>query len=97
MSASLREVIGGAVPPAEGSGWHAALDRRARCRPAGHKGTWWSEHQEATMNWLALGVLLAAWNASDSDAVHPRQRPEALRGYPSVSVRAVQRTWPMHL
>ncbi len=28
----------------------------------------WSQHREATLNWLALGLLLAAWNASDNDA-----------------------------
>ena len=49
----------------------------------------WSHHREASLNWLALGVLLAAWNASDSDtATDLRHRPEALRGYASVSVRA---------
>jgi hypothetical protein len=37
--------------------------------------------------------LLAAWNASDNDTPGqlPR-RPEALRGYSSVSVRAAHRT-----
>jgi hypothetical protein len=55
--------------------------------------------REAALNWLALGLLLAAWNASDNDtgaALRPRPealrpRPEALRGYDYVSVRAVQR------
>jgi len=33
--------------------------------------------------------LLAAWNASDNDAAaQTRRRPQALRGYSSVSVRA---------
>jgi hypothetical protein len=53
---------------------------------------------EASLNWLALGLLLAAWNAAGSDAANapdgaaarPR-RPEALRGYSYVSVRAVNR------
>ncbi len=45
-----------------------------------------------SLNWLALGLLLAAWNASDNDAAaNVRRRPEALRGYPYVSVRAAQR------
>ncbi len=48
---------------------------------------WWSQHREASLNWLALGLLLAAWNASDDDPV-TQPRPEALRGYPYVSVRA---------
>lgn len=41
------------------------------------------------MNWLALGILLAAWNASDNDQTV--SRPDTLRGYASVSVRAVTR------
>jgi hypothetical protein len=50
---------------------------------------WWSQRREATLNWLALGVLLAAWNATDVEASAPvRRRPEALRGYACVSVRA---------
>jgi len=28
----------------------------------------WSAHREASLNWLALGLLLAAWNASGGDA-----------------------------
>jgi hypothetical protein len=48
--------------------------------------------REAALNWLALGLLLAAWNASDNDTgAALRPRPEALRGYDYVSVRAVQR------
>jgi hypothetical protein len=48
--------------------------------------------REAALNWLALGLLLAAWNASDNDAGGTaRRRPEVLRHYDYVSVRAVQR------
>jgi hypothetical protein len=57
--------------------------------------------REATLNWLALGLLLAAWNASDRDApardasanasADALRRPEALRGYSHISVRAVNR------
>jgi hypothetical protein len=62
----------------------------------GSKGAWWSQHREATLNWLALGLLLAAWNASDNDtATQARRRPEGLRGYSSVSVRAAQRASSM--
>jgi hypothetical protein len=25
----------------------------------------WAKHRESTLNWLALGMLLAAWNAAD--------------------------------
>ena len=68
--------------------------RRAGCAwRSGSKDTWWAQHREASLNWLALGLLLAAWNASDNDvATQVRRRPEALRGYSSVSVRAAQRT-----
>jgi hypothetical protein len=55
---------------------------------AGPKNAWWSQHREASLNWLALGLLLAAWNASDNDSSRSLRRPEALRGYASVSVRA---------
>jgi hypothetical protein len=50
---------------------------------------WWLQHREASLNWLALGLLLAAWNASDNDtSPATRPRPQALRGYSYVSVRA---------
>jgi len=52
-------------------------------------GSFWSARREASLNWLALGLLLAAWNASDNDAAIAR--PQALRGYSYVSVRAAQR------
>jgi hypothetical protein len=54
--------------------------------------SFWSSRREATLNWLALGVLLAAWNTSDNKSPPDlRRRPEALRGYTYVSVRAAQR------
>jgi hypothetical protein len=50
---------------------------------------WWCRRREAALNWLALGLLLAAWNATDNDPVaHAKPRPGALRGYSYVSVRA---------
>lgn len=51
-------------------------------------------YRETALNWLALGLLLAAWNASDDSvppAGKPPQRPSALRGYTHVSVRAATR------
>jgi hypothetical protein len=45
---------------------------------------------QAALNWLALGLLLAAWNAAD-DGPSARPKPEHLRGYATVSVRAVAR------
>jgi hypothetical protein len=50
----------------------------------------WSQRREAALNWLALGLLLAAWNAAD-DGAAVKRRPEALRGYSQVSVRAIAR------
>jgi hypothetical protein len=55
----------------------------------GSTGSWWSQHGEASLNWLALGLLLAAWNTSDNDLpADGHGRPESLRGYAHVSVRA---------
>ena len=50
----------------------------------------WSQRREAALNWLAFGLLLAAWNAAD-DGVAAKRRPESLRGYAQVSVRAIAR------
>ena len=49
--------------------------------------------RELTLNWLALGLLLAAWNAVDDGGVNGDKppRPAALRGYAHVSVRAATR------
>jgi hypothetical protein len=53
----------------------------------------WVQHREASLNWLALGLLLAAWNAADNDdAVNAPRRPDSLRAYAYVSVRAAQRS-----
>jgi hypothetical protein len=53
----------------------------------------WLQHREASLNWLALGLLLAAWNSSDDGATQSvRRRPDSLRGYAYVSVRAAQRS-----
>jgi hypothetical protein len=52
----------------------------------------WS-HREGSLNWLALGLLLAAWNAADDGAATSKaRRPDSLRGYSQVSVRAAQRS-----
>jgi hypothetical protein len=63
----------------------------------GMPGNLWSQHREASLNWLALGLLLAAWNAVDDSPAqaqaqpHAQPRPESLRGYSCVSVRAAAR------
>jgi hypothetical protein len=51
----------------------------------------WSQHREGSLNWLALGLLLAAWNAADDARTEGPPRPDSLRGYSHVSVRAAQR------
>jgi hypothetical protein len=77
MSRSSGQLMQGS-PPAVGSVWRA-----------GCAGNWWSQRREASLNWLAFGLLLAAWNASDDAQELPAaHRPSALRGYASVSVRA---------
>jgi hypothetical protein len=68
---------------------------RLNLRPS-TKAAFWTAHRESARNWLALGMLLAAWNAVDSmdneRDVTPKPRPESLRGYPVVSVRAMHRS-----
>jgi hypothetical protein len=53
-----------------------------------HTEIWNLERNERSCNWLALGVLLAAWNAVDKDwhGVHAA-RPPALEAQPIVTVR----------
>lgn len=58
----------------------------------GKPRAFWMQNREASLNWLAFGLLLAAWNAAGDDASNARARPDALRGYSSVSVRAAQRS-----
>jgi hypothetical protein len=65
---------------------HKTNPRRVSGMPDGL----WSQHREASLNWLALGLLLAAWNSADDADQHER-RPEPLRGYPHVTMRALAR------
>jgi hypothetical protein len=59
--------------------------------------SFWAPHREASLNWLALGMLLAAWNASDTEpAPNAPRRPEELRGYAQISVRAANRVDDIH-
>ena len=65
---------------------------------------------EASLNWLALGLLLAAWNAAADDgtnaphgAANQPPRPEVLRGHSYISVRpcagwlaSADRAWRRH-
>jgi len=52
---------------------------------------YWLPRREAALNWLALGLLLAAWNAADDDLGCAARRPDSLRAHPFVSARAVRR------
>ena len=65
-------------------------------KAAGLPDQLWSQRREAALNWLAFGLLLAAWNAAD-DGEPATRRPAALRGYSHVSVRAVERTTALNL
>jgi|SRR5882724_11677012 len=87
MSTSPAEIAGGSF---RGLGSASRTGSRWELSSTGH---FWAQRREASLNWLALGLLLAAWNASDNDTpAQLRRRPEALRGYASVSVRAAYRT-----
>lgn len=57
----------------------------------------WFQRSEAALNWVALGMLLAAWNVCDNatpadrhltDAQRTPQRPAKFGAYAYVSVRA---------
>jgi hypothetical protein len=76
MSTVMRETSGG------------AFRTTSRAWQDGRIAPWWSAHRETALSWLALGVLLAAWNAADDDATRLSPRPDALRRHPYVSVRA---------
>ena len=58
------------------------------------RSNFWAGYRESTLNWLALGLLLAAWNSADDTLAKTPPRPAALQGYDMVSVRAVQRFGP---
>jgi hypothetical protein len=46
---------------------------------------------EPRLNWLALGILLAAWNFCDNDSVHEAAaKPAALAHHEWVTVRTVR-------
>ncbi|HEX4150875.1 MAG TPA: hypothetical protein VHY75_01560 [Steroidobacteraceae bacterium] len=49
--------------------------------------------RDVTLNWLALGLLLAAWNSAD-DAGCTARRPQPLQGYSYVTVRAITQKIP---
>jgi hypothetical protein len=70
------------------SGLGPCFGSRWKPGPAWQYGSTGSR-REVSLNWLALGLLLAAWNVSNDDpASRAQPRPVALRGYTFVSVRA---------
>jgi len=63
--------------------------------PFGIPPVLWTQRLEAPLNWLALGVLLAAWNAVDDSSAGRRRTehlPDHLLGYPCVTVRSIARS-----
>ena len=76
----------------DGPALRRAVRRPAAPQPAApifsKPRVFWMHNREASLNWLAFGLLLAAWNAAGDDASNAGARPESLRGYSSVSVRA---------
>jgi len=54
--------------------------------------SWWNvERREKSLNWLAFGLLLAAWNFSDNDVVTTRAgRPAQLANHGVVTVRSAR-------
>ena len=64
---------------------------RASARNAAAVSGWNCERREKSLNWLAFGLLLAAWNFSDNDAVISRAgRPAELANHALVTVRAAR-------
>ena len=68
---------------------------RPRTRAASANGgavAWWNiERRDRGLNWLAFGLLLAAWNFSDNDAVISRAaRPAELANHGLVTVRSAR-------
>ena len=59
----------GSMEKARATGRRAGREWQGAC-----KETWWAQHREASLNWLALGLLLAAWNATDNDPVAHAKR-----------------------
>jgi hypothetical protein len=59
------------------------MNGSGRCRTARE---FWAKHCEATLNWLALGLLLAAWNGADNDRKADSQTLSLSKGHKTVNV-----------
>lgn len=52
---------------------------------------WLELRNDSARNWLALGLLLAAWNFSDNDAVRTQaSKPQQLQHHAIVTVRTAR-------
>ena len=52
---------------------------------------WFELRSECARNWLALGLLLAAWNLSDNDAVRSGEdKPHRLQHHALITVRSLR-------
>ena len=52
---------------------------------------WYQIRSESARNWLAFGLLLAAWNFSDNDAVRTAaNKPVSLQKHSLVTVRSAR-------
>ena len=70
---------------------HFASAAHTVARNWGAVPKWHEASRERAMNWLAFGLLLAAWNFSDNDAVTPKAaRPQQLENHAIVTVRAAR-------
>ena len=56
-----------------------------RAEPCKTAREFWSKHQEASLNWLALGLLLAAWNASGQEAKSESPATNFSKGHKTVN------------
>jgi hypothetical protein len=64
---------------------HTKPEELAMTAPCRTARQFWSQHREASLNWLALGLLLAAWNASDDDPKVPSSLPNFSKGHKTVN------------
>jgi len=57
-----------------------------------HSSSWWiAPGRERALNWIAFGLLLAAWNFSDDDAATRRvRRPAHVENHVLVTARAAR-------
>lgn len=52
---------------------------------------WFEMRNESARNWLALGLLLAAWNFCDNDAVGTvTDKPPSLQKHAVITVRSAR-------